>query len=107
MNGIFIIVGLVWLALGIVVAVDANKYPAEAFRATGSSRTTWQVWPVVGGLLCGIVALVMAIIWFSSKKAAVAAAASGGGGSSWDGGYGSGGYPPPPPPPDAPPPPTP
>ena len=92
LNPITSIIGLALLAFGIYVCVDASKYPDAAFTAVGSKKSTWQIWPVVGGLCCGIAALIMGIIWFSSKKAAVEAAARGGAG---------GGMPPmaPPPPP--------
>jgi len=40
----------------------------------------WQIWPIVGGVLCGPVAIVMGAIWFSSKKAEVERAAADGGG---------------------------
>lgn len=107
MEAIFFLPGLAMLAFGIWTAVDAGKYPDEAFRAIGTSKSTWQVWPVVLGFLCGIGALIMGIIWFTSKKAAVEQAAGGGGGYGMppQGGYGGppqGGWTPPPspPPPD-------
>ncbi len=80
MQFIGIIIGLAALGFGIYTAVDAGKYPDEAFRAVGTSKSTWQIWPIVGGVLCGIVAIVMGAIWFSSKKAEVERAAAGGGG---------------------------
>lgn len=106
------------LALGIYVAVDAGRYPEWAYERLGSRRINWQVWPVLGGLFCGIVAIVFAVLWLTSKRRDVAAAASGGGpdgGSPRGGGWppppappGDGGWPPSPPSgPDYPPPPPP
>ncbi len=97
--GVFIVFGLVWLALGLFVLVDANKYPDWAFVQTGSSKTVWQAVPIVLALFCGIGTLIMAIIWFASKKPAIERALAGGG---YGYGYppaGPSGYPPPPPPP--------
>lgn len=71
----FWIPSLVILGLGIWVAVDAGKYPEAAFSAVGSKKSTWQIWPIVSGLFCGIACIIMAVIWFASKKAAVAQAA--------------------------------
>jgi hypothetical protein len=80
MSPAFYIFPVVWIVLAIVLVIDVNKYSDEAFRATGSSRTTWIVWPIVGAVICGFVTLGFAIAWYSSKKAQVEAAASGGGG---------------------------
>lgn len=77
-NPIASVVGLALLAFGIWVCVDASKYPDWAFERAGSKKSTWQIWPVVGGVCCGIPALIMGIIWFASKKAQVEAAATGG-----------------------------
>jgi hypothetical protein len=96
-NPFFGITGILTLAFGIYIAVDAGKYPDWAFERIGTKKSTWQIWPVVGGLCCGIVAIVMGVIWLASKKAEVEAAANGG----------AGGMTPPGAPPMAPPPPPP
>ena len=84
MGEYYILFGAAWIILAIVTVVDVNRYPDQAFRAVGSSRTTWIVWPIVGALFCGFVTLGFAIAWFSSKKAQVAAALAQG----YGGGYG-------------------
>jgi hypothetical protein len=94
---------ILWIALGIVVAVDAGKYPDWAFTQAGSRKSTWQIWPIVLGVLCGFGTLIMMIIWFASKKPAVARIAAGGGSPYGYGapppgyGYPQPGAPPPPP----------
>ena len=74
MRGYYVFFSAAWIILAIVTVVDVNRYPEQAFRAVGSSRTTWIVWPIVGALFCGFVTLGFAIAWFSSKKAQVGAA---------------------------------
>ena len=98
-NPISVIIGLGLLAFGIATAIDAGKFADDAFRRAGTKKLTWQLWPVLGGVLCGLVALIMGIIWFSSTKAKVAAAQmSGGMGAPPQSGPSSWGSPPPPPP---------
>ena len=67
------------LALGIWTAVDASRYPDQAFERAGTNKMLWIVLPIVGIVACGIVAIVAAIVWFSSYKARVADAAAHGG----------------------------
>jgi hypothetical protein len=74
---VFLVFAAAWIALGIIVLVDAGKYPDWAFRYAGTNKTTWQVVPLVLAFFCGIATLVMAIIWFTSKKPAVQAFAAG------------------------------
>lgn len=109
LNPVASVVGLALLGFGIWVCVDASKYPDWAFERAGTKKSTWQIWPIVGGVCCGIVALIMGIIWFASKKAQVESAATAGAppGSAPPGGppFGSPPGPPPGPPPEAPPPP--
>jgi len=110
-GGAFLLAGLAGIALGIFTLIDASKYPEEAFRRTGSSKTTWQVLPIVFAFFCGIGAFIMGLIWFGSKRDAVQAAAG-----SLGYGYGYGppygappsapGWTPPPMPPTATPPPA-
>jgi hypothetical protein len=84
----FLVISLALLALGIWVAVDASKYPDWAFQRANTQKWIYQVLAPIGGLFCGIIAIVVGIIWFSSKKAEVAAAASSGGGAP-EGTYGT------------------
>jgi hypothetical protein len=84
----FLVISLALLALGIWVAVDASKYPDWAFQRAGTQKWIYQVLAPIGGLFCGIIAIVVGIIWFSSKKAQVAAAAGSGGGAP-EGTYGT------------------
>ena len=67
------------LALGIWTALDASRYPEQAFERAGTNKTLWIVLPIVGIVACGIVTIVSAIVWFSSYKSRVAAAAAPGG----------------------------
>jgi hypothetical protein len=83
-----------WIALGIIVAVDAGKYPDWAFTQAGSRKSTWQIWPIVLAVLCGLGTLIMLIIWFASKKPAIERIAAAGGPQY---GYGAPGYGAPPP----------
>jgi hypothetical protein len=84
----FLVISLALLALGIWVAVDASKYPDWAFQRAGTQKWIYQVLAPIGGLFCGIIAIVVGIIWFSSKKAQVDAAARSGGGAP-EGTYGT------------------
>ena len=81
--GVVLVFAAIWLGLAIFVAVDANKYPDWAFAQTGSSKTVWQVVPIVLAFFCGLGTLIMAIIWFSSKKPAVERAADLGHPTAW------------------------
>ena len=74
--GLFSIVPLV---LGIWTAVDASHFPDVAFQRVGTSKTLWIVLPLVGIVVCGLVTIVAAIVWFSSYKPRVEAAAAQGG----------------------------
>jgi hypothetical protein len=87
-TSVFLLFGLVWLGLGIWVLVDANSHPDWAWQRAGQNKMVWMIVPVVAALFCGIVTLVMAIIYFTSIKNQVVAAEAGGGGG---GGYGGGG----------------
>ena len=50
-----------------------------AFQRVGTSKTLWIVLPLVGIVVCGLVTIVAAIVWFSSYKPRVEAAAAQGG----------------------------
>ena len=76
--GFWIITGVV-LAFGIWVAVDASKYPDWAFQQAGTQKWLFQILTPISAFLCGIVAIVVGIIWVASKKAQVEQAARCGG----------------------------
>jgi hypothetical protein len=75
----FLIVSVAVVAFGIWVAVDASKYPDWAFERAGTQKWLYQVLTPIAGFLCGIVAIVVGIMWFASKKAQVEQAARDGG----------------------------
>jgi hypothetical protein len=77
----FLVISLGLLAFGIWVAVDASKYPDWAFQRAGTQKWIYQVLAPIGGLFCGIIAIVVGIMWFASKKAEVEAASNSGGGA--------------------------
>ena len=74
---IIFILGFAPLICGIATAVSASKYPESAFEAIGTSKTLWIVLPIVGIFVCGFVAIIAAIIWFTKMKANIEAAAAG------------------------------
>jgi hypothetical protein len=64
----FGIFALVPLVLGILVAIDASRFPDAAFDAAGTSKVLWIVLPLVGIVVCGVVTIVAAIVWYSSYR---------------------------------------
>jgi hypothetical protein len=68
---------IVPVVLGVSAAVSASKLPDAAFERAGTSKTLWIVLPIVGVFVCGLVAIVASIIWFSSTKPKVVAASAG------------------------------
>ena len=64
----FGIFGLVPLVLGILVAIDASRFPDAAFDAAGTSKVLWIVLPLVGIVACGVVTIVAAIVWYSTYR---------------------------------------
>jgi len=80
--GVFAVLPLV---LGIWTAVDAGSQPEWAFTRAGTTKTLWIVLPLVSMFACGLVAIVVGIVWFSSTKPRVLAAASAGAGPVPDG----------------------
>ena len=75
---LLIVLFLLMPALAIWVAIDASGKPPWAFERAGQNKTLWIVLPLVGVFFCGIVTIVVAIIWFASIRPKVVAAASGG-----------------------------
>ncbi len=71
--GLFALIGPV---LAICCVVSASKYPDAAFEAAGTTKMLWIVLPLVGIVVCGIVSLVAAAMWFGGYKERVAAAAA-------------------------------
>lgn len=67
------------VVFGVWVAVDASKYPDWAFERAGTQKWLFQILTPVAAFLCGIVAIVLGIIWFASKKAQVEQASRSGG----------------------------
>ena len=74
----FALLAVVPLVLGIFVAVDASRYPDWAFERAGTAKTLWIVLPIVSVFVCGPVAIVVAIVWYSSFRRRVIDAAQGG-----------------------------
>lgn len=58
------------VALGLVVwgAVDAANQPDWAWQQTGRSRIVWIVLPLVSLVVCGIVGIVMVVVYFTSIR---------------------------------------
>ena len=73
---VILAMGFVPLVLGIMLVVDAARYPEFAFERVGQNRTVWIVVPIVGVAVCGVITIVFAIWWYAGMKARVAAAAS-------------------------------
>ncbi len=73
-----VLLTVVPLVLGILVAVDASRYPEWAFERAGTAKTLWIVLPIVSVFVCAPVAIVVAIIWYSSFRNRIIDAAQGG-----------------------------
>jgi hypothetical protein len=71
---ILIVGWIVPLVFGVWTAVDASRRPDWAFERAGTSKTLWVVLPLVGVLLCGVVAIVSALVWFFKTRGRVDAA---------------------------------
>jgi hypothetical protein len=67
-------------AFAIYTAIDASKYPDWAFQRAGTQKWLFTVLTPIVGFLCGFVAIVLGILWFTSKKRQVDAMARGAGG---------------------------
>jgi hypothetical protein len=67
------------VVFGIWVAVDASKYPDWAFERAGTQKWLFQILTPIAAFLCGIVAIVLGIVWVASKKAQVDQASRTGG----------------------------
>ena len=74
----FMLLAVVPLVLGVLVAIDASRYPDWAFERAGTAKTLWIVLPIVSIFVCGPVAIVAAIVWYSSFRRRVIDAAQGG-----------------------------
>lgn len=78
---VWLISAVVLIGLGIWVLVDANGHPDWAWQRTGQNKMVWMIVPLVAAFLCGIVTIVMTIVYFTSIKPKVVAAESSGGGA--------------------------
>ena len=74
----FMVFAVLPFVLGLLVAIDASRYPDWAFERAGTAKTLWIVLPIVSIFVCGPVAIVAAIVWYSSSRRRVIDAAQGG-----------------------------
>jgi hypothetical protein len=72
-----LILSLVPLGLVIWTVVDALSRPEWVWQRTGQNRTVWIAVPVVGLIFCGLVSLVMAIVYLASIRPQLIAAQQG------------------------------
>jgi hypothetical protein len=72
------VLAVVPLVLGLIVAIDASRFPDSAFERAGTAKTLWIVLPIASIFVCGPVAIVAAIVWYSSFRRRVIDAAQGG-----------------------------
>lgn len=63
-----LLIDLVALAFVIWGAVDASSQPDWAWQQTGRSKIVWIVVPLVSLVVCGVVGLVMVIVYFTSIR---------------------------------------
>lgn len=60
-----------------IIALDASRFPDEAFRDVGTTRRAWQVGPIVLAFVTiGFGALVALIVWVSGRREEVVNAAA-------------------------------
>lgn len=71
------LVNLVFLGVGIWVAVDAYKYSDTVWQSTGQNKMIWVVVPVLVGFCCGIFVLIPVLYYFLSVKKKLDAATGG------------------------------
>lgn len=64
----FVVIGLVALAFGIFTIVDMAKRPSWQWQRAGSNKTMWLVLEVVCLLLFGLVAIVVALLYFALPR---------------------------------------
>ncbi len=90
---------ILFLGLGIWVAVDANKYPDWVWERSGQNKMLWMIMPPVLGLCCGCLTLIPVLIYFLNIKKSLDTANAGGpaayGANGYGQPYGQPGYPPP------------
>ena len=65
---LFILIGLVFLAVPIWGIVDAAQRPDSQWQAAGQNKTTWIVLMAAGALFCGIVGFVLALVYLLSIR---------------------------------------
>ena len=72
---LLLLVLLVPVIPGLVTTIDVSSRPDWAFDRAGTSKTLWIVLPIAGLVLCGVVTIVAAIVWFTTVRPRVVAAA--------------------------------
>ena len=65
---VVLLLAVVPLGLGIWAIVDAAKTPDTAWAAIGKSRATWITLIAVFMFVCGIVGLVLSIVYLTSIR---------------------------------------
>jgi hypothetical protein len=70
-----LIVLLSFLPLAIIIwgVADAATRPDWAWQSAGQNKAMWIILQVVGAVLCGIVGLILAIVYLVSIRPQVAA----------------------------------
>lgn len=64
----FVVIGLVALAFGIFTIVDMAKRPTWQWQRAGSNKTLWLVLEVLCLLLFGLIAIVVALLYFAVPR---------------------------------------
>ena len=72
-----LLVNIVFLGIGIWVAVDAYKYSDTVWQSIGQTKMIWVVIPLLVGLCCGIFVLIPVLYYFLSVKKKLDAASGG------------------------------
>jgi len=88
------VITIVFIGLGIFVAVDASKYPDWVWQQSGQSKPLWQIMPIVLGVCCGCFNVIAVLIYFLNIKKKLDQIQAGGGYQQQGYGYGQPGYPP-------------
>jgi hypothetical protein len=73
MVAIWLLIGLVGLALSIWAVADAASRPSGAFAAAGSNKAMWITLIVVFWLVTGIVGPILAVVYLASIRPRVRA----------------------------------
>jgi hypothetical protein len=65
---LFLFVGFASLAVEIWAIVDAARRPSAAWAAIGKSKATWIALIAVFAVFCGLVGLILAIVYLATIK---------------------------------------